>query len=555
MTPDSMMPPSSPQPPRRPISVALAHSDDAVAAGVIESLDQETGGLRFEVRRFGSIPELLKAVTTDHVAVVLLALDFGGCEDPALVTKLQRTVPELPVIVVERADTELGLEAVKLGARDCLSEAELATPRLAKAIRCALIVQERRNRSRKDVMLFDNLLENLPERVYFKDRQSRFIRVNHAMADLFHVSNTSEVIGRTDFDFFTEEHARPAFDDEQLLITERETRISKVEKETFPDGRVQWALTTKMPLRSPEGSIIGTFGVSQDITQLRETEAALEKERNQLRRTTTELAAKNREMASDLDMARKVQMALLPQRYPVFPPEADASSSLLRFDHRYIPAQAVGGDFFTILPLSSTKAGILVCDVMGHGPRAALVTAIIRTMREELRSRADQPGEFLGGLNTGLLRVLHNVDVPVFCTGIYLVVDAASPVVEFSCAGHPSPVHLSRRDRRAVPFRHYDARQGPCLGLFENEAYPTCRFEVQPSDRLLLFTDGLTEVMCKDDAEYGVERLARQLEASAHLDTAELLDTVLNAARHSARDGFEDDVCVVCVEKVSSAPA
>jgi serine phosphatase RsbU (regulator of sigma subunit) len=138
----------------------------------------------------------------------------------------------------------------------------------------------------------------------------------------------------------------------------------------------------------------------------------------------------------------------------------------------------------------------------------------------------------------------------MFCTGIYLVVDSASSMVEFSCAGHPSPVHLNRRERKAVPLRHYDARQGPCLGLFENETYPTCRFEAHPSDRLLLFTDGLIEVMCKDNAEYGVERLARQLEASADLATAQLLDAALNAARQTAReDGFEDDVCLVCVEK------
>jgi sigma-B regulation protein RsbU (phosphoserine phosphatase) len=444
---------------------------------------------------------------------------------------------------------------VKLGARDCLSEEEITTPRLAKAVRCALIVQERRNSSRKDVMLFDNLLENLPERIYFKDRQSRFIRVNQAMADLFHVSDGGGLIGKTDFDFFTDEHARPAFDDEQRLIAESEPRISKVEKETFPDGRVQWALTTKMPLRSPEGRIIGTFGISQDITKLRETEEALEKERNQLRITTTELAAKNREMASDLDMARKVQLALLPRHYPIFPPGADDASSLLRFDHRYVPAQAVGGDFFTIIPVSDTKAGILVCDVMGHGPRAALVTAIIRTMRDELRGRADQPGEFLAGLNSGLLRVLKNVDVPMFCTGFYAVVDALSSKVEFSCAGHPSPVHLNRRDRRAISLKSYDERQGPCLGLFENEIFPTCQFDAQPTDRLLLFTDGLIEVMCRDNAEYGTDRLLRQLEASANLDTGNLLNATLEAALASSGGSFDDDVCLVCVEKAGPQSA
>ena len=540
------LPPEKAQP---PLHVALAHPDDTVAARMTGTLQSETGAQRFEVSRVRSMDELLESAIAGRIAVVILALDFGGRADPSRVTVLQKAAPELPVIVVEHADSELGLEAVRLGARDCLSEAETDSPRLAKAIRCAVIVQKRRNRARQDVVLFDNLLENIPERIYFKDRQSRFVRVNQAMADLFHLPDASGMIGKTDFDFFTEEHARPAYEDEQELIAERESRISKVEKETFPGGRFQWALTTKMPLRSPEGRIIGTFGISHDITKLRETEEALEKERNQLRKTTAELARNNREMASDLDMARQVQLALLPRRYPVFPLGADANSSLLRFDHRYLPAQAVGGDFFTIFPASPTKAGILVCDVMGHGPRAALVTAIIRTMREELRGRAEQPGEFLTGLNAGLLRVLSHVDVPMFCTGFYMVVDSASSVVEFSCAGHPSPAHLNRRERRAVPFRHYDPRQGPGLGLYEDEVYPTCRFELQPSDLLLLFTDGLTEVMCKDQAEYGADRLLRHLEASAHLATGELLDATLEAVRDCASEGFEDDVCLVSIEK------
>ena len=461
----------------------------------------------------------------------------------------------MPVIVVQRKDSELGVEAVRLGARDCLSEAETASPRLAKSIRLAMIVQERRNIARNDIVLFDNLLENIPERIYFKDRQSRFIRANQAMADLFRLNNAGEMIGKTDFDFFTAEHAQPAFDDEQLLISEREARITKVEKETFPDGRVRWALTTKMPLRSPEGRIIGTFGISHDITKLRETEEALERERNQLRVTSIELAEKNREMAADLDMAQKVQLALLPRRYPTFPEEADARTSLLRFDHRYIPAQAVGGDFFTIFPVSPTKAGILVCDVMGHGPRAALITAIIRTLREEIRARAHDPGDFLSGLNAGLLRVLKNVDVPVFCTAFYMVVDSASDEVVFSCAAHPSPIHLDRREGRAVPLKHYDDRQGPGLGLFENEVFPTCRFELQPSDLLLLYTDGLVEVVCEDNQEFGIDRLMRQLETSAQLETGALLDSALDAVRRMAGAGFEDDVCLVSVEKASASAA
>lgn len=533
------------------VRVALAHANDAIVERIASRLKDAPGQVPFEVCRVPSLDELVRSARGGEYSVAIVALDFEGRDGRAVVVMLQEGAPELPVIMVERADSDLGLEAVNLGARDCLSEAETDSPRLAKAIRFALLQQDRRNRARNDVVRFDNLLENIPERIYFKDRASRFVRVNRAMADLFQLTHADDMIGKTDFDFFTEEHARPAYEDEQLLITEREARISKVEKETFPDGRFQWALTTKMPLRSPDGRIIGTFGISHDITQLRETEHALEQERNQLRLTGAQLTETNRQMAADLDMARMLQLALLPRDYPTFPPEADAASSLLRFDHRYLPVHTVAGDFFAIYPVSATKAGILLCDVMGHGPRAALVTAIIRTLGEELRARAGNPGDFIGGLNAGLCKVLGDLEDPMFCSGVYAVVDSTSSVVEFSNAGHPSPIHLNRRDRTAFPLSHYDERKGHVLGIFPREVFPTCRFELHPSDVLLLFTDGVFEVLCKDNAEFGPERLMRQLETAANLDTAALLDATLEAVRQRAQTGFEDDVCIVSVERVA----
>ncbi len=114
--------------------------------------------------------------------------------------------------------------------------------------------------------LLHTLMDNLPDLIYFKDLQSRFTRINKAHAKLFGLSDPAQAVGRTDFDFFTGEHAQPAFADEQEIIRTGQPMLAKEEKETWPDGRVTWASTTKMPLRDARGNVIGTFGVSRNIT-------------------------------------------------------------------------------------------------------------------------------------------------------------------------------------------------------------------------------------------------------------------------------------------------
>jgi PAS domain S-box-containing protein len=130
------------------------------------------------------------------------------------------------------------------------------------------------------------LMDNSLDHIYFKDAQSRFIKAGKAQAVQLGAASADELVGKTDFDFFTEEHARPAFEDEQEIIRTGTPLIGKVEKEVLKDGRVCWALTSKMPLREKDDRIIGTFGISKDITVIKETEAKLEQMHKQLLETS-----------------------------------------------------------------------------------------------------------------------------------------------------------------------------------------------------------------------------------------------------------------------------
>jgi PAS domain S-box-containing protein len=134
--------------------------------------------------------------------------------------------------------------------------------------------------------LLGALMEGSEELVYFKDLESRFIRCSEAMARNFNVKSVKALVGKCDSDFFSDEHASEAFDDEQTIIRTGEPMVGKTEKETWPDGHVTWALTNKMPLRNGEGKIVGTFGISKDITPIKEAEAKLDQVHKQLLETS-----------------------------------------------------------------------------------------------------------------------------------------------------------------------------------------------------------------------------------------------------------------------------
>jgi PAS domain S-box-containing protein len=147
-------------------------------------------------------------------------------------------------------------------------------------------VAERTNELAYEQGFLCTLLDNLPDKIYFKDTQSRFVRTGKAQAQTLGAGSPSELLGRTDFDFFGEKHARQAFADEQEVMRTGQPLLGKVEQEDLPDGRVTWALTSKIPWRGKDGEIIGTLGVSKDITAIKEAERALEDLHKQLVETS-----------------------------------------------------------------------------------------------------------------------------------------------------------------------------------------------------------------------------------------------------------------------------
>lgn len=130
---------------------------------------------------------------------------------------------------------------------------------------------------------FRALMKTIPAHIYFKDLESRFLQVNQPMAEALGGGSPEQMVGKTDADFFRDEHAQQARADEQRIIASGSGIEKFVEKEIFPNGKEGWVLSSKLPFRDKQGRIIGTFGISSDVNELIETQHTLERERNTLR--------------------------------------------------------------------------------------------------------------------------------------------------------------------------------------------------------------------------------------------------------------------------------
>jgi len=155
--------------------------------------------------------------------------------------------------------------------------------------------------------LFSTLMDHIPDAIYFKDMESRFIRINRAQSNRFNLKDSNDAIGKTDFDFFDYEHASQAYEDEKRILETEKPLIGLEEKETWPDGSVTWVSTTKMPLYNEEGELVGTFGISRDITDRKLAQEKLKDTLDQLKKAN-QIADRERKKA---DLANRAKSEFL----------------------------------------------------------------------------------------------------------------------------------------------------------------------------------------------------------------------------------------------------
>lgn len=291
-------------------------------------------------------------------------------------------------------------------------------------------------------------------------------------------------------------------------------------------------------------------GVVDDILP-RAIRYAIERNRAQveLGHYAEELRKKNQELVEELRMAREIQQALLPHNYPCF----TARHNALHFAHFYQPAAALSGDFFSVLRLSENRAGVLICDVMGHGVRAALIGTLARGLVDQFMPVASNPGEFLSSLNRELSGTFKKGDITSFATAFYFVADLAERSITYANAGHPNALMLRREDN-AVDWLQVNDQRKPPLGMLDGTDYPSFESSLAARDAIVLYTDGLFEAENPIGERYGRQRLIEAVGRHLEMPCDLLLDELVHESQEfSGREDFSDDVCLVGMDVVNCA--
>jgi phosphoserine phosphatase RsbU/P len=255
-----------------------------------------------------------------------------------------------------------------------------------------------------------------------------------------------------------------------------------------------------------------------------------------LREAREQLSRQLISINSELEMARKIQLAILPHTTPKI--------TGLEIAARYVPMGSVAGDFYDFIMVDEKHVGILVADATGHGLPAALIASMLQMALAAQVGHAAEPGRVLAGLNQALCGKFTSH----FVTATYIFVDMEQRIMRYAGAGHP-PLLVWRTSTRSVDELE---ENGLVLGLFAEATYLEIEVPMVPGDRVVLYTDGILEASNPSQEMYGRDRFKRFLEANSSRGAGEFSDGLLNElARWSSQrsgQGQTDDITLLAVD-------
>ncbi len=239
----------------------------------------------------------------------------------------------------------------------------------------------------------------------------------------------------------------------------------------------------------------------------------------------------NRKVMAELDMAAKLQRSLLPRSFP------DLKG--FTFASKYIPSNRIGGDFFDVIQFKDGRIGMVIADVSGHGPAAALLMAMFKMSFQMQAQGIPSPSIVLRRLNEEFCRLITTGE---YITAFYSILNPTERSVTYAKAGHPYPI-VCRGNGGTCEF--LDA-QGFFIGMFEEAAFEDKETVLTKGDRLLLYTDGVIEARNSEGHSFEIKRLESILAESSHLSCVAVVEEIHRALlQHTQKESFEDDVCMV----------
>jgi PAS domain S-box-containing protein len=394
------------------------------------------------------------------------------------------------------------------------------------AIKQDITARKEAERALADQLAFNKaLVDTIPSPVFVKDREARFVMFNRAYEQAFGMQR-DDYIGKTthQLDYIPEEE-RQALHEEDITLLETGGMHHRDLATRYADGTDHDVLYWVTRFELADGGVGGILGVFVDISEQKELEK--------------KLAKANARMSGELNVAREIQMNMVPLTFPAFPdrPEFTIHAALE-------PAREVGGDFYDFYFVSDDWLLFCVGDVSDKGVPAALFMAVTQTLIKSRASDDISPARILSRVNDELSA--DNASC-MFVTLFVAFLNVKTGKLLYTNAGH-NPPYIKRR---AGQLDKLSDRHGPVIGAMPDLDYGSSEAEMEPGDLFVLFTDGVTEARGVDTGLYGEDRLEALLASFGGLVVEEVVEQTVDAVQSfQGRDHQADDITVLALEFV-----
>ncbi len=252
-----------------------------------------------------------------------------------------------------------------------------------------------------------------------------------------------------------------------------------------------------------------------------------------LRESGAQIAAQLLALNNELEMARQIQLSILPHTLPQLPE--------LEIVARFHPMTAVAGDFYDFVQIDDKHLGILIADVSGHGLPSALIASMLQVALTAQVAHASEPAKVLSGLN----RALCGKFTQNFVTAAYVYLDLEKSLMRYAGAGHPPVMQFRRSTGKTIKV----LENGLILGMFDEATYDALEYPLEPGDRHVLYTDGIPEAASPAGELYGEDRLIQFMENNHALNAEQFadafLDDIAKWSGQSAGQGQQDDITLL----------
>ncbi len=334
--------------------ILLVEDDDGVALLLQTMLSRWRYGA-FTIRRSASLAAALREVAQGGIDLVLLDLGLPDSQGFETFVSMHAAVPRLPIIVLTGWDDEqLATDTVHQGAQDYIVKGKTDAASLARAIRYAIERCRAQQALAEEHDLLRSVMDSIPDQVYLKDINSRFVSVNPEMVRFFGAASCDEIVGKCDFDFLPHELAVQFLAEEQALLHHDQPCVNREAAVTDFAGNTRWMLTTKVLLRDRHGSVTGLLGINRDITERKCAHDLLRQAHEEL-------------LATQMQLIQAAKMQLVGQLAAGVAHEVKNPLAIALMGLEYLSRTVAAGDEHVGMVVRDTMDAILQADSVVRG--------------------------------------------------------------------------------------------------------------------------------------------------------------------------------------------